>query len=268
MIPSPSVQSIECEYAPVGSEVTISGNYFFLDKEGTMIVEFPGNLEAEVTNVTETEITCIVPEGADLEGPVSVTSAYGTSRSKFSWHSTEGRLTDFSRADRNGWNTWSLGRYARENGCDGEYLQFAGTSTSWVWPSDNMQFFYLNPNHAPLVSEGTVSDYSLVFEYCCMVWENTPIMIWFNGDEEVHSVDDPNAQYHWKLYEEGFEAGVWKTVSIPLTDFNTDKEETTTERKIESFDDMVNLHMMVYGASDAPGEIDIRIDNPRLVRNK
>ena len=45
-----------------------------------------------------------------------------------------------------------------------------------------------------------------------------------------------------------------------------DKEETTTGRTL-AFEDMVNMSMMPFGAADGPGEIDIMIDNLRLVRN-
>ena len=91
------------------------------------------------------------------------------------------------------------------------------------------------------------------------------MIIWFDADG-AHSVDNEEAQYHWKLYDEGFEPGVWKTVYIPLTEFNMDKEETTTGRTL-AFEDMVNMSMMPFGAADGPGEIDIMIDNLRLVRN-
>lgn len=266
IIPSPSVQSIECEYAPAGSEVSIYGNYFFTREDGSIDVLFPGNIPAEVKSVTETEIVCTVPEGADREGNISVTSQYGTTRSSFIWRNSEGLITDFEETAS--WNLWSLSEFASEQGCSGQYMKLSGATGNWLWPANQLQFFYINPDQSPLVSEGEVSDYSLVFEYCCQAWDDTQMIIWFNRDSGVHSVDGTEAQYHWKLYQDGFEPGVWKTLYIPLTEFNTDKEETTSDRSISSLGELVNMHMMFFGAAEtAGGSIDIRIDNIRLVRN-
>ena len=263
IIPSPSLQSIECEYAPAGSEVSIYGNYFFArESDGLVDVTFPGNVAAEVKSVTETEIVCVVPDNANIEGSISVTSQYGTSRSSFSWLCSEGIVTDFEETS---WNNWNLSEFASENGCSGQYMHLSGSVGSCAWPANQIQFFYVNPEGAPLISEGEISEYSLVFEYCCNKWDCTPMIIWFDADG-AHSVDNEEAQYHWKLYDEGFEPGVWKTVYIPLTEFNMDKEETTTGRTL-AFEDMVNMSMMPFGAADGPGAIDIMIDNLRLVRN-
>lgn len=81
-------------------------------------------------------------------------------------------------------------------------------------------------------------------------------------------MDGEEAQCHWKLYEDGFDAGVWGTVTIPVTEFKWDKEEKTSERSIRSFDDMVNFHIMPFGAADGAGELDIMLDNFRLVKVK
>ena len=131
-----------------------------------------------------------------------------------------------------------------------------------------MQLFWLNPDHSPLLTEGEPSDYALSFEYCCNKWDCTPMIMWFNSDKEEHSVDGEEAQCHWKLYEDGFDAGVWGTVTIPVTEFKWDKEEKTSERSIRSFDDMVNFHIMPFGAADGAGELDIMLDNFRLVKVK
>lgn len=265
MIPAPSVKSISCAYAPVGSDVTIGGQYFFAKDNGLVDVTFPGGLAAEVKSVTETQVVCTVPEGAVVEGPVSVVSKYGTGRSSFNWRSTEGLFENFTSTAN---VTWGTGRFASDNGCDGQYLHLYGNVGSWAWPANEMQLFWLNPDHSPLLTEGEPSDYALSFEYCCNKWDCTPMIMWFNSDKEEHNVDGEDAQCHWKLYEDGFDAGVWRTVTIPLTEFKWDKEEKTSERSIRSFDDMVNFHLMPFGAADGAGELDIMLDNFRLVKVK
>lgn len=267
IIPSPSVESISCEYAPAGSEVTIYGNYFFPAEDGLVDVVFPGNYEAEVRSVTDTEIVCVVPDEAVNEGEIRVTSAYGTSRSLFTWRNSEGLVLDFEETS---WNTWNLSTFASEGGCSGQYMELVGTTASWTWPDNKLQFLYPNPTQKPLLSgEGEVSDYSLCFEYCCESWDDVQMIIWFSTNDTIHNVDSEDAQYHWKQYREGIDKGVWKTIYIPLSEFKVDKEEKTDERSIESFDDMINLSMMFFGGADViGGDIDVKIDNIRLVKNR
>lgn len=265
IIPSPSVESMDCLYAPVGSQTVIHGKYFFAREDGTVDVTFPGQVAASVNSVTETEINITVPDGVDIEGPISVTSAYGTTRSAFKWHTTEGLFADFSETST--WNPWGMSRFGEDNPCSGQYLHLYGGVGSWAWPANEMQLMWINPEQTPLASEGEPADYALEFEYCCEKWDCTPMIIWFNKAVTEQSVDGTEAQYHWKLYETGFTPGVWTTVRIPISDFTTSKQEDE-ERHIGSFDDMANFHMMPFGAADGPGELDLKIDNLRLVKIK
>ncbi len=262
IIPSPFLDTMDCLYAPEGSQTTINGKYFFAKEDGTIDVVFPGQIAAEVVSFTETQIVIKVPAGADIEGPVSVTSAYGTSRSAFNWHCTEGLFEDFTTTDN---VTWGTGRFDTADACSGQYLDLYGGVGSWAWPANEIQLFWLNPTHQPLLSEGEPNDYALEFEYNCHKWDCTPMLFWFNGDVEEQNVDGTDAQYHWRLYETGFTPDVWRTIRIPLSEFNTSKDESET-RHIAGFEDMVNFHMMPFGAADGAGEIDINIDNLRLVK--
>ncbi len=263
IIPSPVASSISCEWATEGSEVTIYGNYFFPDEDGNMEVVFPGNAVAEVTSVTNTEIDCIVPSGATIEGNISVTSAYGTSKSTFTWRNSEGIFIDFEETS---WNWWGYGNFASDGGIDGQYTYLQGSVSSWGWPGGELWILYFNNAGEPLVDEGEVSDYALCFEYYCVQWDCVPMIMLFFDDSNNVGVDGDYAQYHWKLYEDGFTPETWTTISIPLTDFCVDKEESTTERSIISTDELIHFLMMPFGAADESGKIDIRIDNLRLVK--
>ncbi len=264
IIPSPTVSSISCEWAPAGDEVTISGNYFFAQEDGSIGVTFPGGLTAEVVSFTDTEITCVVPDGATIEGSVSVTSAYGTSRSTFTWRNSEGIFID---CEDTSWNWWGYGSFASDGGIDGQYLYLSGSVSSWGWPDGALWLLYFSNTGEPLVSEGEVSEYSLCFEYYCTKWDCVPMIMLFDTTGAA-SVDGDEAQYHWKLYEEDYTANKWTTKTIPLTDFNVNKEETTTERSIGSLDELVNFLMMPFGAADDSGRLEMRIDNVRLVRTE
>lgn len=264
MIPSPVISGISCLWAPVGADIVLSGKYFFADDNGLVGVEFPGGIAATVKSVTETEVICTVPEGAVLEGKISVTSKYGTSRSEDTWRTSEGLFENFSTATNNRWN---LGAYGTEGGCDGQYYHCVGSLGSWAWPDNKIQLFWYNPNQSPLLTEGEVADYALQFEYCCTTWStNVNLTIWFNGAVEDHNIDGPEAKCQWLIHNE-FKPGVWTTKTIPLTEFNTNKELNET-RTIKSFDDMVNFHMMPFGAADGPGECDVKFDNFRLISIK
>ncbi|MCD8312729.1 MAG: glycan-binding surface protein [Bacteroidales bacterium] len=263
IIPSPSATSISCEWAPAGDDVTIYGNYFFAKDDGTIDVLFPGNAVAQVTDFTNTEIHCIVPDNATVEGNISITSAYGTSRSNFTWRNSEGIFIDFTDLS---WNWWGYGDFGTEDGVDGQYAHLYGSSGSWAWPGGTLWVLYFsNSGECLLPDDAEVSDYSLVFEYKITEWGcNVPLAILFD-DTGAASFDNSEAQYHWIPSDEGFTADKWMTKTIPLDDFNTNKEEN--EDRHISKSDMVNFIMAPFGAADDSGYLDFCVDNIRLVKN-
>lgn len=274
VIPSPKISSILCEWATEGSETTIYGEYFFANSEGSINVTFPGNNQAGVKEFDDGSITVIVPEGAaGYSGKITVTNDYGTGRSPFIYRDDNGRFIDAENPSV--WNNWNRSDFGTENGLDGAYLKFEGTTGSWAWPADALQLYYYNPDRTPLVSGGKVEDYSLKFEYYCHEWHDTPLLIWFANDADTHNVDGEDAQYHWKPYKkdgvaENYTTDGWVTVEIPLPEFKYDKEENTDSRKIQSLDELVDLHMMWFGGVDATTTefgLKIWIDNIRLVQS-
>lgn len=266
IIPSPSVDRIDCLYAPEGAEVKIYGKYFFAKKEsGKVDVTFPGNLAAEVKSSTENRITCIVPAGASISGRITVESQFGKSRSKDVWRTTEGLFCDMEEPTKV-WDDWNRGVFGTEAGCSGQYLIVKGLVGNWVWPQNQTHIYYRRPSGKPVITEGKVSDYAFQFEYFCAKWDCTPLCMWFttfNGE----NIDGTEAQYHWHGYQDSeMVLGVWSTKTVPLTDFNTNKEEKES-RSIKELSELVNFVAMPFGASDmAKGEIDIRFDNFRIVK--
>lgn len=266
IIPSPSVDRLDCLYAPAGAELKIYGKYFFPKKEtGKVDVTFPGNLSAEVKSVTENMVVCIVPENADIPGSVTVESQFGKSRSKDTWKTKEGLFCDMENPTKV-WDDWNRGVFGTENGCSGQYLITKGPVGNWVWPQNQTHIYYRRPSGKPIITEGKVSDYAFQFEYFCLKWDCTPFCMWFttfNGE----NIDGTEAQYHWHGYKDpDIVLGAWTTKTVPLTEFNTDKVGKET-RSIKELSELVNFVAMPFGASDiATGEIDIRFDNFRLVK--
>ena len=269
-ITPPTLKTISCEWAKDGSVAILSGSYFFPKQDGSISVLFPGNLEGNVVAFDENSIQVTVPEGA-LQGYITVTNDYGTGRSPFVFRDDAGIFINGDNPSA--WNNWSLSDFGTDNGIDGPYIKFEGTTGSWAWPANAIQLFYVNPTGQPLVSNGEVADYALKFECYCQEWHDTPMLIWFDNDGG-HNVDGTDAQYHWKPYNNNgvvsnYTTNGWITVSMPLSDFKYSKDESETSRTIPSLDKLQNLNIMWFGATDeATTEFGLKlwIDNVRLVK--
>ena len=83
LVPAPTVNSISCEFAKPGSEVTLIGDYFIDDPNVPLTITMAGNVEVtNITNITKTAVSFILPDNAPA-GYINVKSIYGTGRSKF-----------------------------------------------------------------------------------------------------------------------------------------------------------------------------------------
>jgi hypothetical protein len=268
-VPNPVITSISCEYANVGDTVTIKGNYFL---EPTL--KFTNDVAATIISSTQTQIEAIVPDGAEA-GPISITSLYGTTASSFKYRdneditSTTKFITDFETTD---WDSWGYGHYGTTGGIDGQYYLFSGTAGSWNW-NTSLALFYVNPNGTPIVTSGEIKDLALRFEVNSTEWHDTPLAMWFSTDV-TFSMDDDNAQYHWKPYLQSdgttanYDTNGWITVTIPLSDFDTNKDESVT-RALTSVSQLIYFHMFSFGSmtdSTNSTTMNVKIDNLRIVK--
>lgn len=268
-IPAPALDAMQCEYVADGDTAILIGNYFYEPITLTMA----GNLAAEIVDFTATRISFIIPEGAH-EGPLTVTTSYGTSVSDFNFRDTRGLITDFRTL---AWgNSYGKGAVADEDSVSGNYLWLsAPTVGAWVW-NDALAGCYWAKDGRGIepIAQGVADTLALKFEVNIVQWFDVPMLIWFKTSDQAFSVDDNNAQFHWKpwLNEDGSVSnaatGGWRTVSIPLSRFNTNKEETSSERMLGEMSQYTDFNVMVFGAqTDASKKypIDIRLDNPRIV---
>lgn len=270
LVPAPILNALRSEYVADGDEAVIEGDYFIEPK-----VFFNGNQEAEILSFTKTEIKVIVPQGSKA-GPVTVESIYGTTRSTFSFRDNNALnpttvfITDFEDTS---WNTWSLGTYATGESSTGQYLIFEGKTTSWVWPINPMQFYFNNPTRKPIVTEGDIKELALRFEANSVEWHDTPLLFWFSSDADTHNVDGEDPQAHWKPYlksgvKSNYVTNGWVTITIPLTDFKYNKDESNEKRSITSLNQLVDLHAMFFGPADGEYPIKLMFDNFRIVKYK
>ncbi len=269
-IPSPTVSSISCEWAPDGTSAIIYGKSFYAREDGTIDVLFPGNMPATVNSFTDFEINVTVPTGTQ-SGLISVENDYGKGNSAFTFRDSEGIFIDGESPEL--WNGWGCSGFGSDDPLDGAYVTLIGTTGSWAWPGNNIQLYYVNPTASPLVSEGDVADYALRFECRSYAWYDTPMLVWFDDGSTMHGVDSEFAQYHWRPYltADGgnFVTDGWVTVTMPLSEFTLSKDETETSRSISSLDELINLSFMFFGATDTTSEVfdlDLNIDNIRLVK--
>lgn len=267
-IPAPALNNLFCEYAADGDTMLLNGDFFYAPL--TLKV---GDIEAEVTDFTATELHFIVPAGA-TEAPITVQTSYGTTVSTFHFRDTRGLITDFRSLQ---WgNSYEKGAIGEENPIDGSYLLLQASGVgAWVW-NDALAGCYWSADGrgvAP-IAQGLADTLALKFEVNIVDWYDVPMLIWFKKSTEEFSVDDNNAQYHWKpwLNEDGTvsnaRTGGWKTVEIPLSRFNTNKEETSTERMLGLMDEYNDFQVFLFGAQTDQSQkypVDIRIDNPRIV---
>lgn len=273
-VPSPLLNNMDCEYVVDGGTAVINGN-FFLPVDGSTVPEvyFTPNIKAEVISMTLTKLTIKVPNGA-AEGPITVKSRYGSTRSKFRFRDTSGIISDFSSSSYG--NPWGLGGFGTDNPCSGQYLLFESKAFgSWSW-LNNMMWVYSACNGAgnkPLAEGSDLTKLALRFETNVPTWSDEQMCIWFTPYESSFSginVDGAYAQYHWKPYlnqkvKSTYKTNGWITVTIPLSEFNTDKGELTTERKIDNIANYTNINLMVFGSAADTYPIKICIDNLRIV---
>ncbi|MDE6109577.1 MAG: IPT/TIG domain-containing protein [Muribaculaceae bacterium] len=152
VVPAPSIRSVDCEYAPAGSLMTITGAYFADDPNVPLTVTIAG-VEAPIKELSETQLVVEVPEAG--EGPVNVTSIYGSTDSKFNYKETRGMLFDF----------------------DPDGITGLGTGQSWharpvVDDENSISGAYMIIGNAdvPMAAAGDWNDSDYSFEYWAGAW--------------------------------------------------------------------------------------------------
>ncbi|MBQ7420256.1 MAG: hypothetical protein IJV17_05910 [Prevotella sp.] len=151
IIPAPSITAMSCEYAAQGERVTFTGDYyvnyedfplevFFTDVNGNPVAATINNIAADFTSIDVT-----IPDEA-AEGPVTMTSIYGTSTSSFYYQDSRGMMFDFDNGrDVQGWHKspYAIGS---EGGIKGNYYQLGDGSATMTedggWDDSNFSFEY------------------------------------------------------------------------------------------------------------------------------
>lgn len=273
-INKPVITRMEREYAPAGDTTTIRGNYFYKP----LAVSFSGGVVAEIISVEDEVIEVVVPEGAE-RGPITITSNFGKTESKF-WY-LDNRNVILNYDDLTAAGSWRSGPIATENGLDGNYLKLYGALNANQRVEDNFtsQFWGHTryPEERNLV-EGDPKNYVLKFEARIVNWYGSYLNIcwgpWSNdGNGEVWgNLNGRGIWAPWEVKNTNFSTnGKWITVSIPISEMKYRHEQDGGDNvwipDIE-FDPKVSgtLSFWLIATPEADGSpVEINIDNVRIV---
>lgn len=276
MAPAPAVISVSNEWALPGSEIKIAGNYFFAKSDGSPIEVTIGGILSELRSITDTEIVAVVPRTIDTSTKqrIIATNDNGIGRSSFYLYDSSDVFMDF---DDLSWDWWGrcAGDIYTEGGISNSYVRLVGKAAAWNW-DENLSLFFCNLNSDgtainPIIDETeSVENYVLKFEIKVDAWSDLKMAMWFTDVYNEFSIDGTQAQCHWAGYKAGLPKGEWTTVTIPLTDFNTNKEENETRKLAAS--QVKSFCVFFFGGlendANANSPIDMSIDNVRLVKKQ
>ena len=146
IIPGPTINSISCEYIPAGETATIYGDYFIDDPNVPLEITFADDVPVtEITEITKTAVSFVVPEGA-TEGKVSVSTVYGEAESNFHYLDSRGMMFEFDGLTGLGNHGWHARPISDENGITGNYVQLGDGTTAMSedggWNDSQFAFEY------------------------------------------------------------------------------------------------------------------------------
>ena len=144
LVPAPTISSMSCEYAAVGSVATLYGDYF-VDDPNVPLKVFVGDTEAQIKNITKGAIDFVVPDEKDV--PVKVTNIYGEATSVFHYKDARGMLFNFDtdpHPANHGWHAQVI--ETDETAIDGKFLRFGAADVTMSedggWDDGHFSFEY------------------------------------------------------------------------------------------------------------------------------
>ena len=131
LVPGPKILTMDNEWAPADDVQNIYGSYVIDDPNTPLTLTIAGQ-KVKIDEFTDSKITFTVPAGLE-EGPIEVTTVYGTQKASFRYKDSRGMITNFDNPDGFGENSgtkgivpqgWNLAMtYSTEGGIDGYYAQ-------------------------------------------------------------------------------------------------------------------------------------------------
>lgn len=298
LVPAPQVNSMSCEYAAPGSEVTIYGDYLIDDPNVPLTISMAGNVPVtKITGISKTAVSFVLPDQAP-EGYITVESIYGTGRSRFQYHDTRNILFDWdgshgALATAHGWRNGKV-RSDGPEGIDGSYLYFDGSLSAeneWAneddfcfnyWPEPENGYPALSslPEFAEMLEKYGAENLQLKFELyvpSSAPWQAKALQVMFTSDREVTYATGNNnyygnadlPRYVWIpwLNTGSYDTNDrWMTVTMKLADFNKDVNGGKSNSTL-SADHFTGLTFFVFngGITGTKCNTTLCIDNIRVV---
>ncbi len=170
-VPAPTLNAMSCEYAPAGSEVTITGNYFVDDPNVPLEVVFPnGATVRDFTAMTQSSISFVMPDCSE-SGAIQVSTIYGKTTSVFHYKDQRGMLFDFdgmTGLSNHGWHARDI--ITDETSIAGNYVR-------------------LGDGASAMSADGGWNDSQFAFEYWCGSWD-TPQNVTSGEGIALHNLVD------------------------------------------------------------------------------
>lgn len=261
-VPAPRVDAMSCEYAAAGEIVTIKGAYFADDPNVPLSVSFEGAGEATIRSITQEQLEVEVPQGA-VEGPVTVSSIYGSGASTFHYMDTRGMMFDFDGLTGLGNHGWHNAAIEDDGtGISGNYMRLGDGSTTLAgtdaWDDNNFSFEYWagswnTPTDYPerdgvrlfdIVDFTDFNDMSVKFELCIpasAAWQACAMQVIFAGTDKVsmgnagtdifgNTVAGCNNSY----FQDNSARGIWRPWTATEA-YHTDGQWITVSLPIKDF---------------------------------
>lgn len=301
LVPVPTVNSMSCEFAKPGNEVTLTGDYFIDDPNVPLTITMAGNVEVtNITSITKTAVSFILPDNAPA-GYINVKSIYGTGRSKFRYYDTRNILFDWDGSHGgmsigHGWRDGSkVLKEADENSIDGAYIRLEGELAGKIgatWNEDSFSFNYwpqpsagypelsARPEFAELLKKYGVKGLQLKFEVnipSSNPWQSCALQVMFTGNDAVTGNTGNNTFFSdtsvprglwlpWKNTGTYDTSGKWITVSMNLSEFNKTHEGNKCDTALDNTM-LTGLTFFVWqgGVEGKDCNPVIMIDNIRVV---
>lgn len=273
-VPSPILNSTKSEYVETGDLAILNGDFFF----EPVTVTFTGGVEAQIAKLEKTQLTVVVPDGAE-PGPISVTTNFGVAVSDFHFRDNRNVALNFDDKVSRSWNS-PIGNNVSDGGfapCGGGYTYFKKENVgAWQWVNElNMMYDAADGEtgrgNIPIFpGNANVGDWGVRFEInVAFDWREIPLEIFFgdfNSGPANCGRDVPEPMVRWTPWEANglFITDGWETVTIPLTEFNVDKDGNPAE--LTDLSSYTNVGIMFFGNATSTHNVNMAIDNIRVVK--
>lgn len=187
VIPAPSINTMSCEYAKPGSVAKVIGEYIVDNANTPLEVYFRNAADQDVAadiievGADNSYVKVRIPDDA-AEGPITMTTLYGTSTSAFYYQDSRGTLFNFDTPYDGQGIVLGVNGTKAGHGWHSREIFNDGTSISG-------NYLQLGDGSAKMDEDGGWDDSNFAFEYWCGSWD-TPQNITSGDGIALYNLQD------------------------------------------------------------------------------